>query len=340
MPDSRALPPPAQLLQLLTGMAATQMIATAAKLGLADRLKAGPQSAAEVAEAASANPDATYRLMRGLAAIGVLEEQAERRFALTPVGACLCVDHPASMSDFAQFIGSDWHWAIWSELTYSIQTGNTAFTKVHGSSPFEWLTAHPAALKLFNDAMTSLARPYVPAVLDAYDFSAARRVADVGGGHGSMLTGILERHPNTTGVLFDMPEVTSQAKGLILESALAGRCEVIGGSFFESAPSGCDIYLLKQVLHNWDDECARNILRHIAREMTQGAKLLVIEQVIPPAGVPHLTQLLDLEMLVLMAGGRERTADEYDALFRSVGLRLSRVVPTRSPVSIVEALAA
>lgn len=340
MPDAQQLPPPAQLLQLLTGMAATQMIATAAKLGLVDCLKAGPKSAAEVAEAVSSNPDATYRLMRGLAAIGVLEEQGERRFALTAVGACLCVDHPASMSDFAQFIGSDWHWAIWSELPYAIQTGNTAFTRVHGSSPFEWLTAHPAALKLFNDAMTSLARPYVPAVVDGYDFSAAQRVADVGGGHGSMLLGILERHPSATGVLFDMPEVTSQAKEIIARSALAGRCEVMAGSFFEGAPAGCDTYLLKQVLHNWDDECARNILRHIARQMTGGARLLVIEQVIPPAGVPHLTKLLDLEMLVLMAGGRERTADEYDGLFRSVGLRLSRVVPTRSPVSIVEARAA
>jgi 2-polyprenyl-3-methyl-5-hydroxy-6-metoxy-1,4-benzoquinol methylase len=324
-------------MQLLTGMAFTQMLATAAHLSIADRLAGGPKTSEDIAREADTNADATYRLMRALGALGVLTEHQGHRFELTPVGACLTTNHPASLASFAKYLGSSWHWAIWSELLYSVRTGQNAFTRVHGKTPFEWMSTNPEAMKVFGDAMTSLSRTTAYAVVRAYDFSASRRIVDVGGGQGLLIAQILQANPRAKGLLFDVPPVAEGAKAFLSESGLIDRCEAVGGDFFQSVPQGHDTYLLKHIIHDWSDERAVLILKNVAKAMSPEGRVLVVEQVIPPVGVPDFTKLVDLEMLVLMDGGRERTAEEYDALFRRVGLKLERVIPTESAMSVVEA---
>ncbi len=329
--------PAAQLMKLIEGRLIGNMLATAVEMKIADQLKDGPKSAHDVATAAGTNPDATYRLMRALSNAGVFEEHEGQRFSLTPVGERLRTDVRGSLAGLARFYGASWHVAAWQELHHAVKTGKNAFEKAHGQPAFEWFKTHPDEYSVFSEAMTANSTVNARAVVAAYDFSGCERIADIGGGQGFLLGEILAANPKAHGVVFDMPDVVAGATRLIADRGLSQRCEAVGGDFFQSVPLGCDTYIVKHVIHDWDDEASVALLGNIARAMAAGGRVLVAEQIMPGPGVSHFVKLLDIEMLVVSPGGRERTAAEYSALFDKAGLVLSRVVPTKSLISVLEA---
>lgn len=332
------LPPPAQLMNLIAGKTITQAIGAAASLGVADRLAGGPRTAGELASELGVHAPSLYRLMRALTVPGVLEEAMDGRFSLTPMGALLRSDVPGSLAAFARFFGEGWHSQLWADLAACVKTGEGAPRRVLGKPGFEWLMEHPREYQIFNDAMTCFTGMEVAAVVEGYDFSGLEKIADVGGGHGALLAGILQATPGGRGVLFDLPQVVAGAREILGRSGTLERCELVGGDFFKTVPAGCDAYVMKHIIHDWDDDRCVAILGLCREAMAPGGRVLVIEQILPPPGVPAFAKLLDLEMLVVTEGGRERTEKEYAALFERAGLRLSRSVPLPpSPIAIVEA---
>jgi len=306
----------------------------AAKLGVADLLKDGPESYSELAAATQTDPRSLYRLLRLLASVGVFAETSDGQFGLTPMAECLKSDGPYSMRAWATMMGEDWHWRMWGELLYSVRTGKPAFDHVHGARPFEYFPRNPEAARLFDEAMTSLSVPEVGAILGAYDFSKYRKIVDVAGGNGSLIIPLLKMNPETTAVLFDLPHVIERAKGRIEVEGLTERCQLVGGDFFKAAPAGGDLYILKHIIHDFDDEGALNILRNCRGVMSENARLLVIEMVIPPGNEPSFGKLVDLEMLLI--GGAGRTETEYQNLLAEAGFKVTMVAPTNSPVSVIE----
>lgn len=334
-PGSNQLPPAVALLNLITASWVSQAIYAAAKLGLADFLKDGPRYSDELARATGVHAPSLYRLLRALASVGVFVEVEDRRFALTPLAALLQSGTADSMRALAIMVGEEFHYRPWGELLYSVKTGETAFAHVFGMEAFPYLDGHPEAARIFNQAMTSASAVDNAAITAAYDFSSFSRVVDVAGGHGSLMAAILKANPELKGILFDQPQVIEGARGQLQAAGVGERCELVAGDFFESAPGGGDAYLLKHILHDWDDERAIRILQNIHRAMKPAARLLVIEQVIQPGNEPHFGKLLDLEMLVL-AGGRERTEAEYRELLTAAGFTLQRIIPTNSTKSVIE----
>jgi hypothetical protein len=320
----------------IMGFRVTQMIHVAAKLRLADRLAAGPRSPADLAGAVGAEPLALRRLLRALASLGIFAEDATGDFALTPQAELLRSDVQGSLRDIALLYGEDWLWETYGAMLHSVRTGAPAFTKIHGQPLYGYLHEHPRAAAQFNAAMSGFSSQETAAILEAYDFGAARNVVDIGGGQGALLAGLLRAHPHLTGTLFDLPSVVAGATQLLGEAGIAERARALTGDFFDEAPSGGDLYVMKSVLHNWDDCDAGRILATCRAAMGADARLLVIERVIPPANEAAEAKLFDINMLVV-AGGRERTAEEYRALFRQSGLQLERVAATRSPLSVIVA---
>jgi SAM-dependent methyltransferase len=334
-----APPPPQALLhQLMNGYRVTQLLSVAAKLGIADLLAGGPKTAEELAATAGAHADALYRALRGLASLGVFTEVAPRRFALTPLADLLRADHPSSLRALAMFQGNEPYQA-WGDLLYAVRTGSTAFEHMFGMSHFEYLAQHAEASAAFNQAMSGNSSRSVTTTLGAYAFPATGVVVDVGGGHGAFIAAILRANPDLTGVLFDQPQVVAGAAATLEEAGVATRCERVGGDFFAPPlPSG-DIYTLRQVIHDWDDARSVAILRNCAQAMAPAGKVLTIEAMIPPGNEPSPVKFLDLQMLV-MNGGRQRTEEEYRQLYADAGLRLTRIIPTRSDFVIVEGVRA
>jgi SAM-dependent methyltransferase len=326
---------PARLLELASGKWISQALAAAVELGLAERLSDGPRTAAELARAAGASEDGVYRLLRALASLGVFAESARRRFRLTALGRALRVD---AHGGYARFLGHEVTWRPWGELMHSVRTGAPAFDHVFGMATFDYLAQHPESAAVFDEAMTSLSVAESRAVVEAYDFSPIRTVVDVGGGRGLLLASILRSYRRMRGILFDMPHVVAGAPDLLAAQDVADRCQVIPGDFFASVPEGADAYVLKHIIHDWDDDRSLRILKNCRRGMPRGGRLLVVDAVIPPGNAPHFGKLLDLEMLVMTPQGRERTREEFRALFRRAGLRLRRIVPTAAPTSIIEAV--
>jgi SAM-dependent methyltransferase len=337
--DREAAPPPALRLRELTisNQIVFQAICAAAELGVADELRGGPQTSQEVAQRLSVHEPSLYRLMRALTVPGLLAELPGRRFALTPLGDTLRTDAPGSMRAYVRFIGSPFRLAAWQELVYSVRTGRAAFDKVHGMPPFDFLGKHPEAAAIFNAAMTSITAQTEEAIADAYDFSGIRKLIDVGGGHGRLLAAILKRNPTLRGVLFELPHAAEGARALFADEGLAARTEVVEGDFFNAIPPGGDAYLMKSIIHDWDDERCLKILGNCHRAMGPRGRLLLVEGVIPPPGEPAFHKLLDLEMLVF-PGGLERTEEEFRELFSRASFRLSRVVPTRAASSVIEGI--
>jgi hypothetical protein len=268
--------------------------------------------------------------------VGIFHETAPRRFGLTPLAELLRSDHPQSLRQFARMLGEE-HYLSWNDLLHSVRTGENAFRHGHGLSVFEWYARNPRRAEIFDGAMTDFSRNETEAMLAAYDFSGLRHLVDVGGGRGELLQRVLQANGQLRGTLFDQPQVVA---GAVIPPALTERLQVQGGDFFTEAPAGADAYLLKHIIHDWGDEACRTILGHIRAAMAPGARVLLVEQVIPPGNGPHPSKLLDLNMLVMTEGGRERTPGDYALLLESAGLRLSRIVSTPSAVSVVEALAA
>lgn len=326
--------PQEQINRMLTGYWLSQSLYVAAKLGLADLLKDGPRTADALASATTTHAGSLHRLLRGLASVGVFAEDSQGHFTLTPLAECLRTDVPGSQRALAIMAGEE-HYQAFGQLLYSVQTGKIAFDKLYGMPVFDFLSKNPEQAKVFDAAMVGVHGRETGAMLDAYDFSGIGTIADIGGGNGSVLTDVLKKYPAMHGILFDLPGVTERARARLLGAGLADRCKVIDGSFFESVPSGADAYLMRHIIHDWDDARATRILQNIHRAMGKGAKLLVVEGVIPPGNDPCFGKLLDLAMLVI-PGGKERTENEYRKLYQAGGFNLTRIVPTKAEVSVIE----
>lgn len=332
------LGPPAScraLQNLILGKWVSQAVSVAAKLGIADLLKDGPRSCDELARANQVDESALFRLLRALASVGVFTELDSRTFGLTPMAEFLRSDVHRSLRAVATMSGEDWTWLPWGKLYLSVKTGERAFDRIFGIAPFAYLAENPSAAAIFDEAMTGWSMQNSTAVAAAYDFSGIGTLMDVGGGHGYLIATILKANPTMRGILCDTSEVVEGAHSRIDSLGLSDRCRVIASDFFESVPSGADACILKSVIHDWDDSHATRILQNCRQALNPGGRVLLAEMVIPPGNDPHIGKLLDLEMLI-MVGGHERTEAQFGELFASAGLRLSRIVPTASPLCVVE----
>jgi SAM-dependent methyltransferase len=329
-----ALVSPAQhVIRLGFGFAISQALCVVADLEIADRLSAGERNVDDLAAETNCHADALYRVMRLLAAEGVFHEPSARRFGLTEVGEALRSDGRSSPRDLIRMLNREPYLAF-AQLCHSVRTGLPAFDKVFGKPRFDWLADNPDEAALFQHAMIALSQGANEAVAEAYDFGPFARVVDVGGGHGQLLSEILVRHPHLSGVLFDLPAGVQMA--LTGVGNFPPHTEFAAGSFFDSVPTGADAYILKKVIHDWNDERAVRILRNCRDAMKPHGRVLVAETIIPPGNEPNTIKLIDANMLVV-TGGVERTEAEYAALFTAAGLRLERVISTGQPISVLEA---
>jgi len=335
---NQSLPPQQVLMDLLLGVPVTQIIAVAARMGIPGRLRNGPTSVTVVAQESGTLEDPTYRLLRALSAIGITTESADRKFSLTPVGECLLPEVPGSFDALAKLNGSAWWISAFSELTHTLQTDRSAFSKQAGDSLFGFLAEHPSEQELFARAMSTFSGAEVALILSAFDFSKYRHIVDVGGGHGMLLAAVLKSATQAQGTLLDRPGVVPGAEKRLREAGLVERSRVVAGDFFEGVPTGGDVYLLKHILHDWDDARAVRILRSVAQAMAPGGRVLVIEQGITPPGVPGPGKIADIVMMVLTEGGRERSVEELRALFERAGLRFEREITTPGAITLFEAL--
>jgi hypothetical protein len=333
--DPHEQSPALALRRLVDGYQVSQAIHVAATLGIADLLYDGPRSSDELAAATGAHPRSLYRLLRALASVGVLDEAQDRRFALTPLGDCLRSDAPESVGGWAAFIGQPYYWNAWAHLLHSVRTGENAFRHLYDVDVWDYRAEHPELSAAFDRAMTSNSRMRTQAILAAFDFGRFASVVDVGGGHGALLSAILLKHSSVRGVLFDQPHVVAGAEAELKTAGVADRCRIVGGSFFEAVPEGGGAYLLRDVLHDWEDDEATAILRSCRRAMTGDDTLLVIEREVLPPNSGVVGKFSDLNMLV-SPGGQERTTAEFANLLTAAGFRLLGARPTASPWSIFE----
>ena len=338
--DGAAPAPEQTLLQMAVGKWACQALKVAAALGVADLLAGGAKSVHELARRTGAHEDALYRLLRALASLGVFKETPQRRFENNALSQPLRSDVAGSVGAMIRWIGEESAWRAWNEFEYSVRTGKPAFERVFGEQVFEYFAHHPGPAAIFNAAMNSFSAGTGAAVARAYDFSPFRRVVDVGGGHGALLAAIAERFPDLRGVLFDRPEVIASARQALASSGHAKRIELCAGDFLDEVPEGGDAYIMKHIIHDWDDERCIRILTLCRKAMAAGGTVLVVEQVIQDGPESAFAKLLDLEMLAMTPGGRERSAAEFSRLFERAGLRLTRIVPTGSFVTVIEAVPA
>jgi ubiquinone/menaquinone biosynthesis C-methylase UbiE len=333
------MPPEVALTQMIMGSLGAQSIYVAAKLGISDLLADGPKTVEDLASATNTDAPSLYRVLRALSSLGVYFEEENKTFRLNEFAELLGSKCPKSLRDVAIFMGEDWHWNVWGRTLFSVQTGKPAWAEVNGQDPFPYLQANPDKAMIFDRAMSSLSNLAIKAVVDGYDFSGVETLVDIAGGQGRLLTGILESRPSMRGVLFDLPHVLEGAREVVRSSTAAQRVEFVSGDFFESVPGGGDAYIMKHIIHDWDDERAITILKKIKKAMNTGGRVLLVEGVIEPANQPDFGKLMDIEMLV-SPGGKERTEEEYKELFAKAGLRLTRIIKAQSPYSVIEAAAA
>lgn len=329
----------ARLLQLIGGAWTTQAIGVAAALGLPDRLAGGARTAAELAGELQCDPGALRRLLRALASLGVCVERDEGAFELTAMGGLLCAERRPSLRSWAIW-WSAYLWRTWGSLLASVRTGSSARQLLDGQRGYAHLEGNAAAAEVFNRAMSELTQLMTADVLRSFDFAGARHVVDVGGGHGELLVAILLAHAHLRGTLFDLPHALDGARAGLARAGVAGRCAAVAGSFFEAVPAGADVYLLKSILHNWDDRSCRAILTSSRRAMDSRAALVLVERVLPDRMVDcpadRTLARTDLNMLVGL-GGRERTRREFAGLLSECGLREVRYVPTAGEFAVIEA---
>jgi hypothetical protein len=312
------------------------LLRTAAQLCLADHLAGQPQTAQQLAAITGTQAPALYRVLRTLAANGIFSEDESHRFSLTPLAEPLRSHVPGSVRTSILSITGDLFVLPWSKLLYSVQTGQPSFDHHFGVPFFDYLTTHPEEAAMFSDMLMGINSGDAPAIAAAYDFSSYSHIADIGGATGHILTTVLASHPGPRGTLFDLPHNRAGATELIQSRGMADRVTFCPGSFFESIPGGCDLYMLSHVIHDWSEEQCLTILGNCHRAMSAGSRLLIIEMVLPEGNAFHPGKGLDITMLTL-AGGQERSEAEYRALLEKANFRLTRVIPTNSPVSIVEA---
>ena len=331
------LPAEAVLTQLAFGALMSQALYVAAKLGVADLLADGPKSVDKLAAATGTHERSLYRVLRSLASVGVFSETDPKVFALTPLAEPIRSDVPNSIRNGVIFMGEEWHWRVWGDMLYSVRTGKPGWGHIHGGEVFDYFSANPEQAEIFNRAMTDMSVATAPSVVEAYNFAGIKTLVDIAGGHGYLMSQVLKTNPNMKGILFDMQPVIAGAGPLLEREGVAERVEKVAGDFFSSVPAGADAYIMKHIIHDWDDQRARKILRNIREVMPPNGTVLIVETVVPEGDEPHYSKLLDLEMLA-SPGGVERTAREYRELLAASGLRLTRIIPTKTPFSIVEAV--
>jgi hypothetical protein len=334
------LPPHVRVIEMATAAVVSRVVWVAAKLGVADMLAGGARSADELAGPAGLHAPSLHRLLRTLGMLGIVHEEDGHRFALTPLGEAMREGAPGCAKSTILTFGGPAMSAALGEFEHSVRTGQTGFEKALGVPIFGYFAQHPDEAKLFSETMIGFHGAEPPAVAAAYDFGSVGTLVDVGGSSGNMLAAVLARHPGVRGVLFDLPHVVSQsASSFLASNGLDGRVSVVPGDFFSGVPAGGDCYLLSHIIHDWNEEQCLTILRNVRAAMKPEARLLIVEMVLPTGDAPHPGKILDMVMLVV-PGGRERTEAEYRDLLAKAGFRLTRVVPTASPVSVVEALPA
>ncbi|HXN21483.1 MAG TPA: methyltransferase [Candidatus Dormibacteraeota bacterium] len=324
--------------QLAWGYIPAALIGVIIELGVPDLVANGAKTTSEIAAAAHANEDALYRMLRTLASFGVFTETSGRRFALTSAGNCLRSDVPGSLRGYVRWVTNGLIFRSYAEVMHSAKTGENAMEYVLGESLFSHLQTNPELSQTFNDGMTSFSQLVSKAVLEAYDFSGIKVLADIGGGEGALLSSIVQKYPAMRGLLLEQAHVLAGAHKRFAQSGLAERYSAAPVDFFKGVPAGADAYLMKSILHDWDDERASVILKNCREALrnVEGGKLILVEGIVPPGNDPHMVKISDMQMLVL-AGGRERTREEFQALLEESGFLLTAVVPTQTFVSVIEA---
>ncbi|MDY7227197.1 methyltransferase [Hyalangium rubrum] len=335
-PSGQTPPPSQQLFERITGYWVSQVIGAVARLGVADKLAAGARASDELARELDANPDGLYRLLRGGVTAGLFEESAPRTFSLTPMGACLRSNVPGSMRDMSIALCDRSHWLPWGRLHEAARTGHSTSRAALGIDIWEHFAKHPEEATHFARAMGDLSGLVATELPRLHDFSSYARVADIGGSQGVLLASVLRANPSVRGILFDLPHVIDGARARLQAEGLADRVELVGGSFFEPGVPAAEAYLLKHILHDWDDASSTRILQQLHRAAPSGAKLFLLEMVMPGDRNPTPTALMDLNMLVLV-DGRERTAQEFKALLDGASWEMERVTPSQMGISLIEA---
>jgi O-methyltransferase domain/Dimerisation domain len=325
-----------ELVRLLDGFRVTQAIHAAVDLGIPDLLAGGERTADDLAEASGADPSALYRLLRALASLGVLHEAEGRRFSLTALGEPLRGDVPGSLRGWVRLTGRDHVWRSWGNLANALRSGENSFRQLHGAGVFEWRADHPEESAIFDAAMMSLTSAANAAILAAYDFGRFGTIVDIGGGNGTLLASILDAHPSARGILFDQAHVVSGAEPILRAAGVIDRCDVVAGTFFEAVPEGGDAYVLKSIIHDWEDEESVEILSACREAMAARSVVLLVERDLGAPNENPAAKLSDLNMFV-MPGGRERSDDEYAALFAQAGLRHSSTTPAANGYAVIEA---
>ncbi|HEY5981294.1 MAG TPA: methyltransferase [Microlunatus sp.] len=335
--DRRMVPPEVGLLELASGFMATHAIYAAAKLGIADTLVDGPLPAQDIASRIGSDPDATHRLLRACATFGVFTEKPDGQFDLTPLALGLRSGTPDSMVPVILMLGHPDYQRPWGHLAETVHTGMPAAETVFGKPMWEHLDENPEFGATFANAMTRLSALDWPTVSAVYDFTPYATIIDIGGGQGQLLASILAAAPSAKGVLLEREVVLEAAEEHLREAGVLARCRIEGGSFFDTVPSDGDLYLMRRVIHDFDDDRAAAILTNVRRQMPADATLLLLESVVPPGNTPHFAKMLDLDMMIFV-GGRERTERQFDTLLDRAGFRRRRVIPTASALSLIEAV--
>lgn len=336
--SAHEVPPPVQMVQLLAGFQISQALYAAAVLGVADHLTAGPAPVEVLAGRAGAHAPSLRRLLRTLASAGVFTEPEPGVFGLTPLGHTLTTGQPGSMRDLA-IMWMETHYAPFGQLAHTIRTGQPAAGQVYGQPFFDWLAGQPEQAARFTGAMANLTDGIKAAAIPSLPLDGARTVVDVGGADGAMLAAVLSGRPGLRGVLFDRPHVIADAPKALAERGVADRVECVGGDFFASVPAGADSYLVCFVLHDWPDDQARQILANIAAAGGPGARVMMIEFVVPPGDTPHMSKMIDLTMLGMLAG-QERAEDQWHDLLSAAGFTGIGIRETGTPLSVIHATVA
>jgi hypothetical protein len=328
----------ARLREMITAFRVSDLIATAVEFRLADHLADGAKTSAELAEMCGAHPETLHRVLRALVRIEILQQIDDGRFALAPLGEPLRGDVPDSLYRMARLWGTDLFKLTWMRLPHSVRTGQSAQEHLYGLRQFDYLATQPEIAAIFNDGMLAGTLTVGAAVVDAYDFAGVRTIVDVGGGSGALAASVLRAYPAMRGIVFDLPFCQEGAVEYLAAAGVSDRCEFVGGDFFERVPTGADAYLLKFILHDWEDERCAQILQTCRASVPPEAKLLLVESVLAPDGGPLTDAVFGDVTMIVHTGGRERNEADYAALLEAAGFRLNRIVPTRVAQSVIEAV--
>jgi len=333
---SEAPPPHAIVLQMLNGMWVSQILSAVAQLGIADLIAAGTRSVDHLAEECSADANALGRLLRAAATLGLVIETAPAEFALTPLGTTLRANTHRSLRDFIIAETAPGHWLPWGRLVDGVRRGGAMTKETLGLDAWDYYAQNADEGRCFARGMSNLSAIVAEDVVRVYDPGDVRRVVDVGGSEGVLLRGILGRAPNARGVLFDRDDVIEGARGAVAASGMADRIELVSGDFFGDIPGHGDLYLLKSILHDWPDDKCEAIIESIHRSSPESSRIVIVETLLPDTPQPSPVTLMDMNMLVML-GGRERTAGEYSQMLERCGYTVERVIPTGGMFGVIEA---